>query len=43
MVLKELKQKAEAGDPIACYELGLTYKGKNYNTMLKWLHESARK
>ena len=43
MTLKELKQKAEAGDPIACYELGLTYKGKNYNTMLKWLHESARK
>jgi hypothetical protein len=43
MNFKELKQKAEAGDAIACYELGLTYKGKNYNNMLKWLHESAKK
>ena len=43
MTSKELKQKAEEGDSIACYELGLTYKGKNYNNMLKWLHESAKK
>lgn len=43
MNLKELKQKAEEGDSIACYELGLSYKGKNYSNMLKWLHESARK
>lgn len=42
MTLKELKQKAETGDSIACYELGLTYKGKNYSNMLKWLHASAK-
>ena len=43
MISKELKQKAEAGDPIACYELGLSYSGKNHDNMLKWLHESAKK
>ena len=42
MTLKELKQKAETGDSVACYELGLSYKGKNYSNMIKWLHESAR-
>ena len=42
MNLKELKLKAEEGDPIACYELGLSYKGKNYSNMLKWLHASAK-
>jgi hypothetical protein len=41
MNLKELKIKAEGGDPIACYELGLAYKGKNYSSMLTWLHASA--
>ena len=33
MTLKELKQKAETGDSVACYELGLSYKGKNYSYM----------
>lgn len=42
MTSKELKQKAEEGDSIACYELGLTYKGKNYSNMQKWLHASAK-
>ena len=42
MTLKELKQKAETGDSVACYELGLSYKGKNYSNMLKWLHASAK-
>lgn len=42
MTTKELKQKAEEGDSIACYELGLTYKGKNYSNMQKWLHASAK-
>ena len=42
MTLKELKQKAGTGDSIACYELGLTHKGKNYSNMLKWLHASAK-
>ena len=42
MNLKELKQKAETGDSVACYELGLSYKGKNYSNMQKWLHASAK-
>lgn len=42
MTLKELKQKAGTGDSIACYELGLSYKGKNYSNMRKWLHASAK-
>ena len=34
---KDLKEKAEAGDPIACYELGLSFKGKNYRMLQEYL------
>ena len=39
---KDLKEKAEAGDPIACYELGLSFKGKNYRKLQEYLFMSAR-
>lgn len=39
---KDLKEKTEAGDPIACYDLGLSFKGKNHRKLQEYLFMSAR-
>ena len=40
--MKELKRKAEEGDAEACYRLGLSYNRRNYDSMIEWLHKSAK-
>lgn len=40
--MKELKRKAEEGDPVACYTVGLSYDRRNYDNMIHWLHKSAK-